>query len=122
MRRRAFGIGHIYSLKGMDGGALRWYEEALRLEPTFVKAHLQIALLRQGRGEYDAAEAALRTGLDSEPNNRMLLVNLSAVQLAQGDRWRAGAALTRLAGLGTLDAEEHEVVEAARREIEVALR
>lgn len=118
----AFGIGHIYSLKGMDGGALHWYEEALRLDPTFAKAHLQIALLRQGRGEYDAAEAALRAGLDSEPNNRMLLVNLSAVQLVQGDRWRAGAALVRLARLGTLDAEEHEVVEAARREIEVALR
>jgi hypothetical protein len=52
----------------------------------------------------------------------MLVVNLSAVRLAQGDRWRAAAVLARLDGIGTLDTTERKLVAAARREIEVALR
>jgi len=118
----AFGIGHIYGLKGSDAGALGWYEEALRRDPKFTKAHLQIGLLRQRRGEYDAAEAALLTGLASDPNDPMLLVNLGAVRLSQGNRWEAQTALAQLDGIGTVDHRENEIVAAARREIEVALQ
>jgi len=118
----AFGIGRIYSLKGIDAGALYWFERALRIDPKLAKAHLQIALLRQARGEYDAAQAALLTGLETDANNRLLLVTLSAVQLAQGDRWRAAAGLARLDGIGSLEPGEDEAVATARNEIEVALR
>jgi protein O-mannosyl-transferase len=118
----AYGIGHIHTLQGNDDAALHWYEEALRRAPKLSKAHLQIALLRESRGEYDAAEAALLTGLESAPNDPLLLVNLGAVRLAQGDRWRAGAALARLDRIGTLDVKERALVAEARREIEVALR
>ena len=118
----AFGIGNIYGLQGSDGGALHWYEQALRDDPQFAKAHLQLGLLHQRHGGYDSAEAAFLTGLASEPNNPLLLVNLSALRLGQGDRWRAQATLTQLDGIGTLDADEHDLVAAARHEIEVALR
>jgi tetratricopeptide (TPR) repeat protein len=118
----AFGIGHVYAMKGVDAGAVHWYEVALRDDPKLAKAHLQLGLLHQEHGHLDTAEAAFLAGLDSEPHSPMLLVNLSAVRLAQGDRWRAQATLARLDGIGTVDAHEHELVAAARREIEVALR
>ena len=118
----AYAIGHIDTLQGNDAAAVYWYEKALRLAPWLTKAHLQIALLRESRGEYDAAEAALLSGLENEPNDPLLLVNLGAVRLGQGDRWRAGATLKRLDGIGTLDDNENALVAAARREIEVALR
>jgi tetratricopeptide (TPR) repeat protein len=117
-----YAIGHIHTLQGNDGAALYWYEKALRHASWLTKAHLQIALLRESRGEYDAAEAALLSGLENEPNDPLLLVNLGAVRLAQGDRWRAGATLKRLDGIGTLDEKENALVAAARREIDVALR
>ena len=94
----------------------------MRDDPQFAKAHLQLGLLHQRHGGYDSAEAAFLTGLASEPNNPLLLVNLSALRLGQGDRWRAQATLTQLDGIGTLDADEHDLVAAARHEIEVALR
>lgn len=118
----AFGIGHVYALKDVDAGAVHWYEAALRDDPKLSKAHLQLGLLRQEYGDLDTAEAAFLAGLESEPNSPMLLVNLSAVRLAQGDRWRAQATLARLDSVGTVDPHEHELVAAARREIEVALR
>jgi tetratricopeptide (TPR) repeat protein len=118
----ALGIGQVYGLRGADGAALHWYEQALQRDPNFVNAHLQMGLLHERRGEYDAAEAAFLSGLASDPIHPMLLVNLSAVRLAQGDRWGATAVLARLNHIDTLDREEHELVAAARREIEVALR
>jgi tetratricopeptide (TPR) repeat protein len=118
----AFGIGNIYGLQGADGGALYWYEQALRRDPQFANAHLQLGLLHERHGAYDCAEAAFLTGLASEPNNPLLLVNLGALRLGQGDRWRAQAALLQLDGIGTLDPDEHELLAAARHEIEVALR
>ena len=46
----AFGIGNVYRLKGIDAGALHWYEEALRRDPRAVNAHIEIALLHQRHG------------------------------------------------------------------------
>jgi tetratricopeptide (TPR) repeat protein len=118
----AFGIGCIYEAKGVDAGAVYWYERAVRTEPALARAHFRLGLLRVQTGEYDSAEAAFRTALASEPLSPMLLVNLSAVRLSQGDRWQAQTMLAQLDGIGTIDAEEHQLVAAARREIEVALQ
>ena len=118
----ALGIGNIYALRQIDAGAISWYERTLDLAPDFANAHLQLGLVRLGRGEFDSAEAAFTTGLQSEPNNLMLLVGMSSVQLAQRDRWRAAAGLARLDQLGTLDDAERERVAVARDAVEVALR
>jgi protein O-mannosyl-transferase len=118
----AFGIGNIYRLKGVDAGALHWYEQALRLDPRDVSAHIEIALLHHRNGAYDAAEAAVLTGLEIDPNNPMLLVCQSAVQFSQGDEWRSRAALAQLDGIGTLDAHATEQVAAARQAIEAVLQ
>ena len=117
----AFGIGHLYTLKGLDAGAVPWYQEALRRDPHFAKAHLQLGMIRQRHREYAAAEAAFRAGLESEPDNPLLLVNLAAVRLSQGDRGGAQAALRRLDRVTSDAAAVPAVVAEARRQIEVAL-
>ena len=114
----AFGIGHVYSLKGLDGPALHWYEKAVRLDWGFAKAHLQIGLLRERLREYDTAEAAFRAGLAGDPDNALLLVNLSATRLEQGDRWGSLRLLARLDALGPVAPDVADLVAAARREIE----
>jgi len=118
----AFGIGSVYAQQRIDAGAVYWYERAIGLAPDFANAHLRLGLVRLGRGELDAAEAAFSTGLQSEPNNLMLLVGMSSLRLAQRDPWRAADGLARLDRLDTLDSAERERVAVARRAIEVALR
>jgi tetratricopeptide (TPR) repeat protein len=118
----AFGIGHIYTLKGIDSGATHWYQEALRRDWQFAKAHLQLGLIRERHGEYAAAEAAFATGLECDPSNPLLLINLAAVRLAQGDRWGADAMVRRLHRVEAADPSLTALVAAAQREIEVALQ
>jgi tetratricopeptide (TPR) repeat protein len=118
----AFGLCHIYDVTGRADAALYWCEDALRREPTFTKAHLEIALIRGRLGQLDTAEAAILTGLAIEPRSPLLLVNLSAVELAAGDRWRAGMVLQRLKGIDTLDPSEHEAIAETRGDLEVALQ
>lgn len=118
----ALGIGSVYAKRGIDVGALHWFEEALRRDPYSRKVHLQIGLLYELRGEHDAAEAAFRTGLASAPNDPLLLVNLSAVRLNEGDWWGAAETLAELNHVDTLDREEHTQVALMRHAIEVSLR
>ncbi|MEO8601838.1 MAG: DUF1736 domain-containing protein [bacterium] len=118
----ALGIGSVYALRDIDAGAISWYERTLSLAPDFANAHLQLGLVRLRRGELDSADAAFTTGLQSEPNNLMLLVSMSSLRLAQGDPWRAAEELARLDRVGTMDNAERERVAMARDAIEVALR
>lgn len=119
----ACGVGHIHQLQGHDGLAMYWYLRALATEPDYAKAHLFIATIRQQRGEYDAAEAAVRTGLASTPADPLLAIQLSATLLAQGDRWRAGNVLRYAEHLSTAgDPATEEAVHYARRELGVAVR
>ena len=62
----AFAIGAIYERKGIEAGALHWYAQAIARDWNYPRAHLNIGALRYQRGEYDAAEAAFRTGLAQE--------------------------------------------------------
>jgi tetratricopeptide (TPR) repeat protein len=119
----AFGIGHLAMLRGDDAAALRRYHEAVRHDPRLTRAHLQIGLLYQRHHRYDAAEAAFQAGLAGEPSDALLLVNLASVRLSQGDRAGARAALTGLdRAPPPVDADSLELIAAARREIEVAVR
>jgi len=119
----AFGIGHIATLRGDDETAMRWYLATLKRDNEFAKAHLQLGMIYQRRGDYPAAESAFTAGLATEPDNALLLVNLAAARLSQGNRWGARAALTRLDGAAPpADENTVELVAAARREIEVAVQ
>ena len=85
----AFGIGHIATLRGDDETAMRWYLATLKHDNEFAKAHLQLGMIYQRRGNYPAAESAFTAGLATEPDNALLLVNLAAARLSQGNRWGA---------------------------------
>jgi tetratricopeptide (TPR) repeat protein len=119
----AFGIGHVETLRGDDAGALRWYADALRRDPHFAKAHLQLGLLYQRRSDFAAAEAAFAAGLASAPDDALLLVNLAAARLSQGNRLGARTAIERLDQVDPpTDQQTTALVAAARREIEVAVQ
>ena len=103
--------------------AVRWYQAALKRDDQFAKAHLQLGLLYLRRNDYPAAESAFVAGLASEPDNPLLLVNLAAARLSQGNRWGARTALERLDRVAPpTDQSTVELVAAARREIEVAVQ
>ena len=119
----AFGIGRAEALRGNETAALAAYQDALARDWRFAKAHLQIGLWYQQRGQAAAAEAAYRAGLEAEPDNPLLLVNLAAVRLAQGDRWGARGALARLDAVpAPLDPTTVALIAQARHEIEVGMR
>jgi tetratricopeptide (TPR) repeat protein len=119
----AFGIGRAYALRGDDAAALRWYQDALGRDWSFAKAHLQVGMLQQRRGDVGAAEVSFRAGLESEPDNPLLLVNLAATRLAQGDRDGARAALSRLDAVpAPMDESTVALLAQARHEIEEGMR
>jgi tetratricopeptide (TPR) repeat protein len=119
----AFGIGHIATLRGDNDEAERWYLAALKRDDQFAKAHLQLGLLYLRRNDFPAAESAFAAGLASEPDNALLLVNLAAARLSQGNRWGARTALARLDRLDPpTDQSTVALVAAARHEIEVAVQ
>jgi len=116
----AFGIGHVYDRKGLDAGALHWYAKAVSMNWGFSKAHLNSGLIRFRYGEFVAAETAFRAGLESAPRDPLLLINLSAARLAQGDSWGARAILDQVAGLEPRDPEVVELLAMARHSVEEA--
>ena len=116
----ALGIGRVYALRGDDDRALSWYEEALRSDWRLADVHLEIGLIHEKQRAYTRAEAAFREGLANDPRNPVLRVNLSAVRLAQGDRWEALSLLDDLDHLPATSLAEFETVAQARREIEEA--
>lgn len=113
----AYGIGRVYSQRGQDGSALYWFREALDRDWHLAKAHLQVGLIYARRGAHTAAEAAFRSGLEVDPSDPLLLVNLSAAQLAQGDRWGALHLLETLNDVPPGNPETIALVAAARHEI-----
>lgn len=110
----AFGIGRVYEEKGMEDRALEWYERATALNWHLAKAHLNAGAIRYRRGEYAAAEASFRAGLESDPRNPNLLIGLSLVRLAEGDRAQAQALVEQVAAMRG-NAHTAELVDGMRR-------
>ncbi len=99
----AFYRGRIHEASGQVPSALQAYQEALVLEPDFALAMVDVARVRQSRGEDDAAEEALR----SHARLRGRTARSDAIQAAvtKGD----SAMLSRL--LGGLLLESGDVTE-----------
>jgi tetratricopeptide (TPR) repeat protein len=116
----AFGIGRIYEEKGLYAGALHWYGQATQLDPRLSRAHLNAGAIRYRLGELAPAATAFSAGLESDPDNPALLVGLSLVRLAQGDRAEAEAIIKRVESLPHGDPHAAELLGEARQALHEA--
>jgi len=66
--------------------ARRAYEEALRLQPTFVEAHINLGLLHHHAGDLKEAEACYRRALHFGPESALAHFNLAVVLEDQADK------------------------------------
>jgi len=117
----AFGIGRVYEEKGLDSAALDWYEKATQLNGHLTRAHHNLGEIHSRHADFAAAEAALRTGLENEPTDARLLVDLALVRLQLGDRTDATALLDRAAPYTDGAPDVAQELADARRAIERAV-
>jgi Tfp pilus assembly protein PilF len=101
-------LGELYALEGYLDAALAHLETARSIDPTRAAPHYALALLADGRGDFETADAALREALRLDPDGAAReplvaiqpeeAVHLAAlVALAAGDRVRAAPLLRALA-------------------------
>jgi Flp pilus assembly protein TadD len=99
----AFSVGRIYDVRGLDAGALHWYEQALRMDWNDVDTHLNTGAVRLRLGEITSAEASFLTGLQLDPSDPRLLSNLALVRHMEGWPWAAQSLVERVEALETND-------------------
>ena len=71
------------------------YEEAIKSDPTFVDAHLNLGLLYHISHRLDRAEGCYRKAIESRPDEALAYFNLAGVLNQKGDRSGAIAAYTQ---------------------------
>ena len=64
--------------------AIRYYREAIALQPHFLEAHNNLGNLLRKIGKNDEAESCLKKGLEIDPNNVILNNNLATVYNEKG--------------------------------------
>jgi tetratricopeptide (TPR) repeat protein len=72
--------------------ARRAYQEALRLQPGFVEAHMNLGLLHYNAGDLEAAESCYRRALHVGPDSALAHFNLGVVLEDRHDKSGAVAA------------------------------
>ncbi|MEP6601783.1 MAG: tetratricopeptide repeat protein, partial [Nitrospirota bacterium] len=87
--------------------ARRAYQEALRLEPGLVDAHLNLGLLFHRDGQLQDAERCYRNAIEYAPLEVLGHFNLAVVLTDAGDRRGAIAAYERVVTLTPSFAEAH---------------
>jgi tetratricopeptide (TPR) repeat protein len=74
--------------------ACRAYEQAVKIDPTLVEAHLNLGLLYHIGDQLDQAEASYRRAIQHGPDEALGYFNLAGVLTRKGDRHGAIAAYT----------------------------
>jgi tetratricopeptide (TPR) repeat protein len=72
------------------------YEEALKIDPALVYAHLNLGLLYHVGDQLDRAEACYRRAIEHGPDDVLGYFNLASVLTQKGDRSGAIAAYTQV--------------------------
>jgi tetratricopeptide (TPR) repeat protein len=79
-------LGNLHARRGDTARAEEAYREALRREPAFVPAYVNLADLRRAEQRDDAAVAVLREGLRAAPGAAALHEALGLALVRQGDK------------------------------------
>jgi tetratricopeptide (TPR) repeat protein len=87
--------------------ARRAYQEALRLEPDMVDAHINLGLLYHRDGQLREAESCYRKAIGSAPQEVLGYFNLAVVLTDKGDRGKAIEAYETVVKLLPSFAEAH---------------
>lgn len=84
-------LARLRQRQGRPGEAVAALQQALRLDPLYVPAYLELAELRRGAGDERAAEALLREGLAQRPATAALhyALGLSLVRQQRRDEARS---------------------------------
>ena len=92
-------LGLLYQDRGRLDDAMKEFQQAIALDPKYMRAHnnFGVALLRAGR--LDAATGELRVALAEEPRNVESIVNLALVHKAAGRAAEARDLLQRAVGV-----------------------
>jgi putative PEP-CTERM system TPR-repeat lipoprotein len=76
--------GAVYLAKGDLATARKSFEQALKLNPTFLPAARNLAMLDLREGKAEAARGRYQAVLTKEPNNERALLGLAAILRATG--------------------------------------
>ena len=93
-------LGNLDRRQGRPGAAEEEYVHAIRLQPQFVAAYMQLAELYRTAGREVQADSVLRMGLDRVPGNIDLQYQLGLALVRQGKKADAMPLLKAAAGSG----------------------
>jgi tetratricopeptide (TPR) repeat protein len=113
----ALAIGNVYQQKNLYNGALHWYAKATEIAPRLTTAHRNTGIIRNALGEFSAAEAAFRAGLETEPDNPSLLAGLGLSLSTQGRQSEAAAVIERATALAEGDSAAQKILAIAREQM-----
>ena len=92
-------LGNLYLRLGRVEEAVAAYRQAVKLDPQFASAWVNLADAWRAQGREDEVEATLRKGLARLPRSADLLHALGLAQVRKGDRTAALASLAQAARL-----------------------
>ncbi|MCG8407148.1 MAG: tetratricopeptide repeat protein [Phycisphaerales bacterium] len=76
--------GNQLAAQKLIDGAIQAYREALRIDPTYVEAHVNLGVMLSRKGQLDEAIGEYRTALRTEPNHARAHYNLGNALSAMG--------------------------------------
>jgi tetratricopeptide (TPR) repeat protein len=81
------GIGVIYYERGKLDAARKWYEDAIKIDPLYLRAHTNLGNLLMAQGDLTSALAEWKLVLDSNRNDVAAInsMGMACVQLGQWD-------------------------------------
>jgi hypothetical protein len=110
----AMGLAQVHDMRGERDDAIRWYREAVRLDPHATRGWVRAGDLLLRSGDVGGAVELLRAGRIQVGDDPILLVTLAMAVRAQGDDAEAERLLTRASIVGGPSPEVARLVEQAR--------
>jgi hypothetical protein len=99
--------GLLYATYGNDKEAIKFYKQALQMDPNNPRALFNMGLSYSSLGNYDMAITALNQALSVAPDNGDYHYGLGWVYLLKGESGKAMEYIRTAATLGNIDAQKY---------------